>query len=97
MSIHKRIQRGVKLLNKKRPGWYNEIELPALNMSSPCFCVLGQLHGGSYSDGLTSLGIEDQGENEGFEVVSGRNLLDQYVELEEAWHKVIEELQQNGP
>lgn len=40
-----RVQRGCALLDELRPDWFNEINLPYLNMSNAKYCIAGQLYG----------------------------------------------------
>ena len=47
---------GALFLDKRRPGWENEINVDRLNMEHGPQCVLGQLHE-TYWDGLAQLGI----------------------------------------
>ncbi len=42
-SIQERVERGAKLLDEKRPGWWKKIDLDLLRLSSCFRCVLGQL------------------------------------------------------
>lgn len=50
------IEAGVQLLNNKKPGWYNEIDIDNLKMSNCSRCILGQLFE-NYFKGLDILGI----------------------------------------
>lgn len=47
---------GAAFLDKKRPGWFNKIDLDVLAMYDGCYCVLGQLDG-SFEVGCDNLGI----------------------------------------
>lgn len=42
--LHPRVSRGARLLDQRRPGWYNEVNLVMLDMTSPYQCVLGQVY-----------------------------------------------------
>lgn len=55
------VEHGVRLLDKRRPGWRTRINPDALYMGYPDACILGQLFG-SYRDGLSVLGIEEHSE-----------------------------------
>ena len=48
------VKRGVKALDKGRPGWEEEIDLTQLDLSSPSFCMLGQIYG-DFSYGCSAL------------------------------------------
>lgn len=39
------VARGVALLDEKKPGWYKQIDVKKLHLSSCTDCVLGQLYG----------------------------------------------------
>lgn len=60
--LHPRVWRGAQLLDQRRPGWHRQVNLVMLDMSSPYWCVLGQvyradsLHSG-FSSGLARLRI----------------------------------------
>lgn len=59
-SLHKRVQKGVKFLQKiKGPTWYRSITLATLKLESPSMCVLGQTfknEAAPYSNGF-SVGV----------------------------------------
>jgi hypothetical protein len=69
------VLRGLKLLDKKMPGWADKIDLATLEMESCDWCVIGQLFGQTewaglaYNDGLAVLGIADKGEEFGFDLM----------------------------
>lgn len=44
-KLKKRVDKGIALLNKKKKGWYKDIDLATLDMSKASRCVLGQLYG----------------------------------------------------
>lgn len=50
------VQRGVELLDRNHPGWYNKIPLDKLHMADGDYCVLGHLYG-TYYTGLDMLQI----------------------------------------
>ena len=56
-GITERVERGAALLDEKRPGWLDLIDLDRLSIASACRCVLGQI--GGYLTELTSLGIRE--------------------------------------
>jgi hypothetical protein len=44
-AITERVERGAALLDTKRPGWWQEIDLATLDIASRCGCIIGQLAG----------------------------------------------------
>lgn len=53
-----RVAKGVALLDEKRPGWEQEINLNTLDISSGQSCVTAQLSGeGHWHAGMTQLGL----------------------------------------
>ena len=52
------IKNGIKLLNKKYPGWQEKIDIDTLNLKSCTECILGQLYS-DFDNGRDHLGIED--------------------------------------
>lgn len=56
MYMEKEVQRGVALLDERRPGWDSRIDLDRLNLASSVDCVLG-LEFGNYGQGLYMLNI----------------------------------------
>lgn len=59
------VKRGVKLLNRRNPGWHEAIDLRDLDMDSPWCCVLGQLYH-SFTLGLMELKVWGKGTTYGF-------------------------------
>ncbi len=60
------INKGVAILDSKRPEWLDEIDFTILDMDSTTTCILGQLYG-SYSEGKAQLNMGFQsGEPYGF-------------------------------
>jgi len=91
---------GALLLDEKRPGWENEIDVDQLDMGSYKSCVLGQLHHGDYSKGLGQLGIDSFGDDArlGFDnfllrAPSGSTREALYQALTEDWKKEIADRQ----
>ena len=68
------VRAGALFLDKKQPGWENEIDVGLLHMGSMKNCVLGQLHG-SYERGLGKLGITFEDESRLGLLISFRALL----------------------
>jgi len=50
------IEDGVKLLDEKRPGWLEKIDLSRLRLDEHCNCVLGQCFG-DYEEACGRLGL----------------------------------------
>jgi hypothetical protein len=44
-ELAERVERGAALLDERRPGWWDEVDLSKLDLNSCCRCVLGQLWG----------------------------------------------------
>jgi hypothetical protein len=42
-TVTERVQRGAALLDEKRPGWWQQIDLDDLNLRDGCTCIGGQL------------------------------------------------------
>jgi len=59
---HHAVKAGVELLNKKKPGWIDDIDLGELEMCSACGCILGQAFG-AYYEALEDLRIPGGGQN----------------------------------
>lgn len=85
------VQLGIQRLDEVNPGWYREIDLETLDMSSAARCVLGQLYH-TFSFGKEQLGISC-GRDYGFAL----HIYDLRVnhdlawrELREAWIEEIE-------
>ncbi len=52
--IRERVSRGVKLLNRVKPGWFRKVRPRKLNMADCWECILGQLFG-EYTTGQSEL------------------------------------------
>lgn len=59
------VKRGSALLDERRPGWVDEVDISQLNIALGAKCILGQIYGG-YGDGLGILGILSKGPDYGF-------------------------------
>lgn len=57
MTIQERVANGAALLDEKKPGWRDKINLEELDISDPSRCVVGQLYQGrgGYLHGLSDL------------------------------------------
>lgn len=96
-DITARVQRGADLLDEKRPGWWQEINLGRLDIGSSCNCVGGQLSGGlcSFIATMESLDLDANAEDEfvryGFEADGNDHATIEadYAGLTAAWHDLI--------
>lgn len=71
----RRVDRGARLLDAKRPDWYDRVNLLTLDMGSRGYCVVGQLYG-NYGLGILAV-LRVDGRQHGFNAVSWRfSLLD---------------------
>ncbi|HWP38979.1 MAG TPA: hypothetical protein VNL18_15640 [Gemmatimonadales bacterium] len=84
-AIKAAVQRGVRWLDRHRPGWENLIDPETLDLGSPCRCVLGQLDGdffeASWAAGLSKAGTARLG----LSAPQGAS----YPSLTAAWKRVI--------
>lgn len=60
VEARERIRKGIEFLDKVKPGWRDEINLPTLNMASHFNCVLGQVYGTLYDGVCDSKLVPDQ-------------------------------------
>ncbi len=81
-SLRKRRDRGIKLLDKKRPGWKRKVKPALLELASGYSCILGQAYPGHFDEGIEKLNLSsDQIRAFGFDTdISGLPL-----EVEEAF------------
>ncbi len=89
--LRARVGRGVELLDREAPGWWERVELGALELTSCTGCVVGQLFG-HYEQGLACLGVWRRGHEYGFALPSFSGELDStetWAELTEIWHEII--------
>jgi hypothetical protein len=49
-AYEKRVDAGIRWLNKNKPGWVASIDTRTLNLESAGVCVLGQLFNGFWQD-----------------------------------------------
>src|SRR5437667_4843660 len=70
-ELYQFIQNGIDLLDEKKPGWYQKIDLECLWLADCHGCILGQLYG-SYAAGLNALGLSS-GWNHGFSSLFPKN------------------------
>lgn len=53
----RQVDRGVAMLDGKKSGWATRISLEKLDIASTNDCVVSQLYGGSWPQGLKRLGL----------------------------------------
>jgi len=89
-AIAERVAAGVALLDEKRPGWDQYIDLDWLDISRGRRCVLGQLYGGD-ATGAGALGLKwIETVHRGFDRYRGEpNVV--FDELTAEWKRVITE------
>lgn len=56
-TIVARVRRGADLLDARKPGWADKVDVNTLDMQSCTMCVLGQVFG-DYTEGLVYLGVD---------------------------------------
>ena len=93
-SITERVERGAALLDEKRPGWVDVIDLDDLNLGDGCTCIGGQLCGSKtgteedYVIFVRDLGLDRAGEAAcGFDDPGDDD--DDYAALTAAWRDLI--------
>lgn len=93
------VARGARLLDAITSDWFELVNTDTLTMSSPNWCVIGQLAGpyGGYSSKLHSMGLAASGWTSdkkrsplyfGFDILTSARLED-YVLLRELWRDEI--------
>jgi hypothetical protein len=84
-ELSTRVRRGVRLLDREKPGWERKIDLDRLDLGHTCNCVLGQVYG-NYDRALYELDgdVAERPENFGFD---DDNLL--YRTLTDRWRGFI--------
>lgn len=65
-QCHQVVADQAKLLDRKRPGWYNKVNAVTLDQASAHRCVLGQVYG-SYYEGLKALQLISAPDTDGFD------------------------------
>jgi hypothetical protein len=94
-----RVQQGVLLLDKNRPGWAERIDLDVLCLSSNCTCILGQLEGSFIKACMLLLGGSyNVAESHGFwlsripDIATDHDAMGKaYQPLHDAWTETITE------
>ncbi len=96
MYQQEQVERGIALLDEKKPTWREKFDPDALEMSWYTTCTLGQVFGG-YEDGLWVLGItHEQAPTYGLELPSMPSntrereaAFGKYRDLGETWKALV--------
>jgi hypothetical protein len=87
-ELAERVERGAALLDERRPGWWDEVDVGSLYLGDPTRCVLGQLWEDSYGVGLKALEMgTDSSDRYGFSLFTGRYKIKTLTNL---WRAAIE-------
>ena len=88
-TIGERVAAGVKLLDKKSPGWRERVSVNDLSVRSTYNCVLGQAFG-HYGRGLKALGLDyiSSGRPYGFYAEDNEDL-EEWKALDLAWRVAL--------
>jgi hypothetical protein len=96
LTIQKRVDNGVKLLNTNKPGWLKKVDIETLDIADDTKCVLGQVFASRKNSSGYLLAIDDLKELEEFEdrVVNGFtttnvNFNRRCSTLTKAWKKTL--------
>jgi hypothetical protein len=57
-AIKSRIEKGIQLLDHRRPDWLDSIDIDRLDMKLSEHCMLGQVFG-SFDKGMSALNLSD--------------------------------------
>ena len=91
-TIQERVAAGAALLDKKVPGWREQVNLGTLKMNHCGRCVLGQIFG-NYWGAVDDLGLSDSDEQSlGFYVAAPWSAAAEdleYLELTAEWQRVL--------
>lgn len=78
---------GMQYLDRTTPGWENQVVPEILDIFSPMYCMLAQLHG-SYHRGLAVRNLTTkQGTSYGFNTIGIKDVT--CDDLTEAWQRAI--------
>lgn len=91
MSVKKCVERGTKLLDERRPNWFEEINVETLNIADYGNCILAQLNGGSFTDeNITGHDNSEQDYCHGFDLPYGGDYFAANLKiLNDEWKRVI--------
>lgn len=96
-ELQERVQRGMALLDKKRPGWRESINTEILDLSDGYCCVLGQVYN-HFITGSHGLGLVHSGEEDPYTPQEEQNLLShgfyslsshEYDDLTATWKQAL--------
>lgn len=88
-DMRQRVNTGATLLDQHEPGWASRIHTARLDLWSTADCVLGQLYGDGYNEGLAILlGDEAKAADHGFDTLGTG---ESYDALTYAWFQAIDE------
>lgn len=87
-NIHHAVRQGMKLFDRKRPGWINRINLVTLNIQDPHRCAAAQVCGAPLHEARIALGIQAK-ECAHYGFVHPNNWDSGYHELTAAWGTAI--------
>lgn len=90
-----RVARGAKLLDRKRPGWAERIDLDQLRLEECDSCILGQLYG-TYRNGKLECGLAIGGDHGFGEIFMQMNPGPEYAALRVAWLAEIQQRTAGG-
>lgn len=94
--FEKQINNGVKLLNEKKPNWFNLINLNKFDMENGQSCLLSQIYQKDYRDSINNLfTTKEINKDLHYDYGFGLNKCDNYPILTEEWKEVIIKLR-NG-
>lgn len=96
VSVADAVEAGARLLDERVPGWFYEIDVESLRIQTKDECILGQLYGGSYENGLKKLGLATSpllSPEHGFSgypgCTEGVEIFKAWQELDRAWVDAI--------
>ena len=104
-DIATRVAKGVALLDERKPGWMDRINLITLDVQDPNMCILGQLYPvrdddmfpDGFNKGISALSLCSDAQEHGVDCYPHHDILDQrqdYVYLTQEWKRVIKILRQ---
>lgn len=88
MTTAQKVSRGIKLLNRMKPGWEKKVSLKKLHMHRCESCILGQVFG-EFHAGRAKLHLDFKGTQERGFTISNNTY---WSGLESAWKKRLKKL-----
>lgn len=91
LATYEKVKRGMALLDQFEPGWVDKVDLQALQISHPMFCVLGQVYGEFDEATKQFWGSESSAYRLAMAQAHGfdRSVGSEYAELTDVWHLAI--------